>query len=231
LAAIADIITARISMTKTGAAAGPAFDDRAESAMDWARENGKPIGIGLAVLAVAAIGWFGMKQYRNSQADQAEAALNRARQSYSQGNLPLAQTDLRRVITRFGGSAAGSQASMLLAQVYYEQGKADSGLKVLTDGDPANTDEAAFEALKGAGLEQKKEYAQAAERYRAAANATDAKIAKERYLADAARALTSAGNKAEAAKLWSSLATDNTSTFAAEAKVRLGELVATPAAK
>jgi hypothetical protein len=118
---------------------------------------------------------------------------------------------------------------MLLAQTYYQQGKADSGLKVLADGSPAGTDEAAFEALKGAGLEQKKEYAQAAERYRAAANLVDAKIAKDRYMADAARALTSAGNKAEAAKIWTSLATDNVSTFSAEARVRLGELVATPA--
>jgi predicted negative regulator of RcsB-dependent stress response len=199
--------------------------------MDWARENGKPIGIAVAVIAAAVIGWFLLRQYQNSQADQAEAALNRARQSYAQGNLPLAQTDLRRVITRFGGSSAGSQATMLLAQAYYEQGKADSGLKVLNDGDATSSDEAAFEALKGAGLEQKKEYAQAAERYRAAANATDAKIAKDRYMADAARALTSAGNKAEAAKIWSALADDNTSNFSMEAKVRLGELVASPVSK
>ena len=199
--------------------------------MDWVRDNGKPIGIGLAVIAVAVIGWIGVRQYQNSQADQAEAALNRARQSYAQGNLPLAQTDLRRVISRFGGSSAGSQATMLLAQAYYEQGHADSGLKVLNEGDPSTVDEAAFEALRGAGLEQKKEYVQAAERYRAAAAAADAKIAKDRYMADAARALTSAGNKAEAAKIWAALATDNASTFAAEAKVRLGELVATPASK
>ena len=218
-------------MTKTGAAAGPAYDDRAESAMDWAKEKARPIGIAVLVVAVALIGWMLFRQYQNRRADAADAALNRARQSYSQGNLPLAQTDLRRVISSFAGSSAGSQATMLLAQVYYEQGKADSGLKVLADGKPAGTDRAAFEALKGAGLEQKKEYAQAAERYRAAADLAEAKIAKERYMADAARALTSAGNKTEAAKIWSSLATDNASTFSAEARVRLGELVATPASK
>jgi len=218
-------------MTKTGAAAGPAFDDRTESAMDWARANTKPIAIAAIVIALAAATWFFAKQWRERQADAAEVALNRARQSYGQGNLPLAQTDLKRVITRFGGSAAGSQASMLLAQAYYEQGKADSGLKVLNDGKPSDTDEAAFEALKGAGLEQKKEYVQAAERYRAAAGLADAKIAKDRFMADAARALTSANNKAEAAKIWSALANDNASTFAAEARVRLGELVATPAGR
>jgi predicted negative regulator of RcsB-dependent stress response len=218
-------------MTKTGAAAGPAFDDRTESAMDWARANTKPIAIAAIVIALAAATWFFAKQWRERQADAAEVALNRARQSYGQGNLPLAQTDLKRVITRFGGSAAGSQASMLLAQAYYEQGKPDSGLKVLNDGKPSDTDEAAFEALKGAGLEQKKEYVQAAERYRAAAGLADAKIAKDRFMADAARALTSANNKAEAAKIWSALANDNASTFAAEARVRLGELGATPAGR
>ena len=199
--------------------------------MDWAREHGKPIGIAVAVAALAVIAWIVFTQYSNRRADAADVALNRARQSYSQGNLPLAQTDLRRVITRFGGSSAGSQATMLLAQAYYDQGKPDSGLKVLNEGNPAGTDEAAFEALKGAGLEQKKEYAQAAERYRAAAALTAAKIAKDRYMADAARAFTSAGNKTEASKIWSSLAEDNGSTFAAEARVRLGELVATAASR
>ena len=218
-------------MTKTGAATGPAFDDRADSVMDWARENGKQIGIALVVAALAVAGWLVFKQYRDRRADAADSALNRARQSYASGNLPLAQTDLRRVITRFGGSSAGSQATMLLAQAYYEQGKADSGLKVLNDGKAAGPDRAAFEALKGAGLEQKKEYAQAAAAYQAAAGLVDAKIAKDRYMADAARAFTSAGNKSEASKIWSALATDNTSNFTAEARVRLGELTATAASK
>jgi tetratricopeptide (TPR) repeat protein len=216
-------------MTKTGAAAGPAFDDRAESAMDWARTNAKPIGIAVAIVALAAIVWVVAKQYRDRRSDAADVALNRARQSYTQGNLPLAQTDLKRVITRFGGSAAGSQATMLLAQAYYEQGKPDSGLKALNDGKPSDTDGAAFEALKGAGFEQKKDYTRAAERYRAAANLATEKAAKDRYLADAARALTSGGKKDEAAKIWSALANDKTSPFAGEARVRLGELVATPA--
>ena len=65
----------------------------------------------------------------------------------------------------------------------------------------------------------------------AASSLAEAKTAKERYLADAARALTSAGKKDEAAKIWSSLVTDKTSTFAGEARVRLGELTATAAAK
>ena len=199
--------------------------------MDWVRANAKQIGIGAAVVALAAVVWIVGKQWSDKKADAADAALNRARQSYSQGNLPLAQTDLRRVITRFGGSAAGSQATMLLAQAFYEQGKPDSGLKALNEGKAARVDQASFEALKGAGYEQQKKYAEAAERYRAAAGMTTAKIAKDRYMADAARALTSAGNKAEAAKIWTTLSTDNASTFAAEARVRLGELVATAATK
>jgi tetratricopeptide (TPR) repeat protein len=219
-------------MTKTGAATtGPTFDERTESAMDWARANTKPLGIAVGVVALAAIVWVLGNQWRNQRADAAEAALNRARQSYAQGNLPLAQTDLKGVIRRFGGSSAGSQATMLLAQAYYEQGKADSGLKALSEGKPSKLDRASFEALKGAGYEQQKKYAEAADRYKAAADLTEAKIAKDRYMADAARALTSAGNKAEAEKIWSALSKDNTSAFAAEARVRLGELTATTAAK
>ena len=214
-------------MSKTEVAAGATFDDRAESAMDWARANGKYLTIAAAVVALAVAGWVVVRQYQSRQANTAESQLNRARQSYAQGNLPLAQTDLRRVIVRFGGTAAGSQATMLLAQTYYEQGKADSGLKALSDGEAVGPDRAAFEALKGAGLEQKKEYAQAADRYRAAAGLTDLKISKDRYMADAARALSSAGNKIEAAKIWEALAKDESSTFVNEARVRLGELTAT----
>lgn len=216
-------------MTKTGAATSAAFDDHAESAMDWARANAKPIGVAVVVVALAIAAWLFMKELRERQADRADAALNQARQSYTQGNLPLAQTDLRRVITRYGGSAAGSQATMLLAETFYEQGKPDSGLKVLNEGKAADADVPTFEALKGAGLEQKKEYAQAAERYRAAAAQSKERLIKDRYLADAARALTLAGNKADAAKIWSALAADQTSPVTAEAKVRLGELTATPA--
>ena len=219
-------------MTKTGAATTrPAFDDGAESVMDWARANAKPLGISVGVIALAAVLWVVGNQWRNQRTGAADAALDRARQSYAQGNLPLAQTDLRRVITRFGGSSAGSQATMLLAQTYYEQGKADSGLRVLNEGKASSLDRASFEALKGAGYELQKKYAQAAERYRAAAGLTEAKIAKDRYMADAARTLTAGGNKAEAAKIWATLAKDNTSAFAAEARVRVGELTAVPAGK
>jgi predicted negative regulator of RcsB-dependent stress response len=217
-------------MTKTGAATTrPAFDDHAESVTDWARTNAKPLGIAVGVVALAAILWVVGNQWRNQRAGAADAALSRARQSYAQGNLPLAQTDLRRVIARFGGSSAGSQATMLLAQAYYEQGKADSGLLVLNEGKPTSLDRASFEALKGAGYEQEKKWAEAAARYQAAAGLTEAKIAKDRYMADAARTFTEGGKKAEAEKIWTALSKDNTSAYAAEARVRLGELMATPA--
>ena len=218
-------------MAKTGTATGTAFDDQADSMMDWARTNMKMIGTVLAAIALAVVLWLVIRQWRDSRAAAADAALNRARQSYTQGNLPLAQTDLRNVIRRYDGSSAGSQATMLLAQVYYEQGKADSGLKVLNDGKAASVDRAAFEALKGAGYEQLKQYGPAAERYQAAAAATDAKISKDRYMADAARVLTLAGKKDEAAKIWTALANDDASGFSAEAKVRLGELTAKPVAR
>jgi predicted negative regulator of RcsB-dependent stress response len=220
-----------MAMAKTEAATGAAFDERTESAMDWVRSNGKYIAIAAVVVAVSAAGWFFVRQSQLTKATAAENQLNRARQSYGQGNLPLAQTDLRQVITRFKGTTAGSQATMLLAQTYFEQGKADSGLTVLNAGDPARADAAAFEALKGAGLEQKKEYAQAAARYQAAAAETNVKVSRDRYMADAARAFTSAGNKAEAAKIWETLAKDEASAFSAEARVRLGELTATAATR
>jgi len=120
---------------------------------------------------------------------------------------------------------------MLLAQAYYEQGKPDSGLRVLNDGKPSSQDRASFEALKAAGYEQQKKYVEAADRYQAAAGLAQAKVAKDRYMADAARTLTDAGKKTDAEKIWTALSKDNTSAYAAEARVRLGELTAAPAGK
>ena len=54
---------------------------------------------------------------------------------------------------------------------------------------------------------------------------------RDGYRADAARALASAGKAAEAAKIWEELAKDPTSFYAAEARVRIGELTAKPAAR
>jgi predicted negative regulator of RcsB-dependent stress response len=213
-------------MTRTGAAARPAFEDRTESAMDWARTNAKALVVALIVVGAAALTFWFYQRTQTIRATRAEAALNSARQSYTAGNMPLAEADLKRLTERYDGTAAATQAAMLLAQLYYDQGKADEGIAALNAAKPSDTDDAAVEGLKAAGLEQKGQFAEAAARYLAAAGMSDRKNVRDTYTADAARAFATADNKAEAIRLWTQLAEDEQSFYAAEAKVRLGELTA-----
>ena len=79
-----------------------------------------------------------------------------------------------------------------------------------------------------AGHEGAGRFADAAAHYRRAADLTRLPDERDVYLANAARAYQAAGNKTEAIALWRRLI-DSDGTQAAEARVRLGELMAEPA--
>ena len=87
----------------------------------------------------------------------------------------------------------------------------------------------AVHALIGAGLEGKGDYAAAAQAYQQAAEQAAFALERQTHQADAARAMTLAGNAQGAVAIWQELANDPTSPFSAEARVRLGELQAAPA--
>jgi predicted negative regulator of RcsB-dependent stress response len=185
-----------------------------------------------AVVALAAIVgsfWF----YQRSQslkAQRAESAYFQARQSAAAGNLPLAVSDLQKVVTRYEGTSAGTQAALTLAQAQYDQKKFKEGLAVLkkVEGkDPADF-RASIHILEAAGYEELKDFVAAAEQYKVAANVTRFPVDKAEYQASAARDYMVAGKTAEAKAIWTALAKDETGPVAAEARVRLGELEAQP---
>jgi len=221
-------------MTRTGAAARPAFEDRTESFLDSARVHWRKIGI--TVLGVVAIaGAAGL--YTRSQgvkAERAAQALAEAQRALGAGNAPLAQTDLQKMVSRYEGTPSAAYGSLLLAQLMYDQGKPADGLKILTDlersGPPKEMLHSVY-AMMAAGYEQQGKPAEAAAQYaRAAENATF-ELTRANYKADAARAYTAAGNKAQALKLWTELSADPTAPLAQEARVRVGELTAAPASR
>jgi hypothetical protein len=85
-----------------------------------------------------------------------------------------------------------------------------------------------IETMKAAGYEGKEQFDKAAEHYLAAVAKATLSGEKDVLKGEAARALTSAGKKAEAQKLWEELAAKTDSPLAGEARVRLGELTAAP---
>src|SRR5690606_1304358 len=182
------------------------------------------------VIAVAAGGFYAYRQSTEATNRSAEQALYSAQTSFASGNVQLAQTDLGQVIDRYQGTSAATQAAMLLAQTYYDNSQWDEGLTALrrVEGSAGSDFNAAVKGLIGTGLEGKGDFAAAAQSYLAAASAARFDLDADSYRADAARAYTSGGSTAEAVRIWEELAASSESPHAPEARVRLGELTATP---
>jgi tetratricopeptide (TPR) repeat protein len=216
-------------MPATGAAARPPVLVDEESFYEWIDMHRREVLIAVT-LVVAIIG--GGLLYRSAiatQAAQAEQALVAPQQALAAGNLPLAQSDLRRAITRYSGTAAAVQASMMLAQSYYVQGKYVDGLAALQN---VGTSGAArpfvsdVQALIADGYTEQGKYREAAKAFQLAADRSPYPKAKARHEASAARAYARAGDTTAAVAIWTQLAADPKSDQAGEARLRLGELTA-----
>src|ERR1044071_4722426 len=107
------------------------FSERAQTFLDWTRINTRLLTIGAVIIVVAAASFWFYRRSREIQIVNAERAFNAAQQSVSSGNLPLAQSDLQKVVDRYSSTPAGVLAAMQLSQMLYNQGKYADGLKVL----------------------------------------------------------------------------------------------------
>ena len=208
---------------------------RTQSFADWLQVNSRLITIGLVVVAIGGAGYWFYLRSAEIKRTNAERGLNQAKQSLSAGNAALAQSDLGKVADRYKGTPSGAQAAMILAQLDFDQGKVPDGLKVL---EPYQNSRAAgpmlgsIWSLTGDGQLASGKPQDAAASYRKAADATELPGERAMHLAKAARALMLAGKDAEARDIWQKLIDDpDAVAVQTEARVRLGELTAKPAAK
>jgi predicted negative regulator of RcsB-dependent stress response len=215
-------------MAKSGALPPAIGEDKGESLMEWARHNSQKLALGGIVLVVVVAGgllWRASAEKKEIRASQALAEVEGVVQA---GNLALAQSDLRQFLQRYGGTTAAIHGRMLLAKVLFGEGKVEEGLTELSSVSDPGPFAVSFHSLRAAGLEQAGRPAEAAAAYEAAAEASAAPAAKAGLLADAARAHEAAGQIEEAKRIWSSMAQDDANPMSGEARVRLGELNATP---
>jgi predicted negative regulator of RcsB-dependent stress response len=205
-------------------------EDRYALALEWVQDHAKPLAIGALALLIAGGGYTGYRYFAGQTEVAAERAYGSAQAAVYAGNLPLAQSDLEKVITRYGGTPAATQAAMTLAQTYYQQGKYAEGLDALEKADRTPDFAPAIAALRAAGLEGQGKFAEAGAAYLQAAEQAGGGVERDQYRSQAARIFTTAGDSAKAIELWKELAADQSSPYAQEATVRLGELQAAPAA-
>ena len=206
-------------------------EPKAESFLDWFRINSRLVTAAAAVVIAVAFGvWF----YNRSQVlknENADKKLLAAKQSLTSGNVPLAQSDLKRVADQYPGTSAGAEAGMLLAQVRLDQGDnqgAVTALKALLEKNGSGPYTASIRSLLADAYVQLDKPADAAAEYERAALATTMPNERALLLAKIGRAYLAAGKKDKAREAWEALAAQQDNPqLAAEARVRLGELLAT----
>ena len=201
--------------------------------MDWFQLHSREvIWGGAAVVLLAAGGWF-YSRSKELKAERAERAYFTAARSIAADNLPLAESDLKKMVERYDGTPAALQGRLQLAQVMYDQGKFQQGVDLLkaSEDEFSSSDEFApsVHVVLAAGYEQLKKFTEAAGEYEKAAKAARFDQDRQRHLAQAGMAYLSAGNKAKAKEIWTELGADSKGVVAGEARVRLGELMAAPA--
>jgi len=201
-----------------------------ETMTEWFMLHQRDVAWAVVALAIIVGGYWYYERSQSIKAQRAETAYFQARQSAAAGNLPLAVSDLQKVVSRYEGTSAGTQAALTLAQTLYDQKKFKEGVDALKAAEAKAPDDfkPSIHVLEAAGYEELKNLVAAAGQYKLAAQVTRFPFDKAEFQAAAARDYMAAGKTEEARAIWTELVKDETSPTAAEARVRLGELDAKP---
>jgi len=197
-------------------------------ASPWYRDHAREIMIALGlVLAAAVVAWFVISSGKRKE-EFAARSLNQARVAAEAGNLPLASSELQKLITTYKGTDAASEAVITLNQVRMVNGQSELaavGLRDYLATKPAQKYLAPAYGLLGAALENSKRWAEAGNAYRQASDAAEVKYLKATYLVDAGRAYREAGQTQDAVRAYRTIIGKypDSPSFT-EAQVRLAEV-------
>ena len=218
-------------MADTSQAPRTAEQDRLETLIKWVRANERTVSAVVIGIAIVAAGiWFFASAKARREAFAADE-LAQARMSADAGNLPLAASDLSRIVSSYGGTAAGQEAQLLLAEVRLRQGQpglAATELQAFVDRAPDLIFRPQAYELLGVALEQTGQMAAAASAFEQGAQA--ASEASYGYMAaslllNAARSFTAVGDTTGAVRALQRVVDEHDESAAAsEARLRLAEL-------
>jgi outer membrane protein assembly factor BamD (BamD/ComL family) len=194
----------------------------------WYEKHQRPILIAVGLVALAAIVfWFILASGKRKE-QFAARSLNQARAAAEAGNLPLASSELQRLITTYKGTDAAHEAVITLNQVRMVNGQSELaavGLREFVASKPPAKYLAPAYGLLGAALENSKRWAEAAQAYSQAGISAEVPYLKASYLVDAGRAYREAGRTADATKAYRTVIEKySDSPSFTEAQVRLSEL-------
>jgi len=194
----------------------------------WYRDKARLIGaMALLVLLLGVVVWVVLASGRRKE-EFAARSLNQARAAAEAGNLPLASSELQRLIETYRGTDAATEAVITLNQVRMVNGQSELavvGLRDFLAKKPPQKYLAPAYGLLGTALENSKRPAEAAVAFGNASKSADLDYLKARYLIDAGRAYRSAGKTKEAEAAYREVIERHPKAASfTEARVRLAEL-------
>jgi tetratricopeptide (TPR) repeat protein len=198
-----------------------------ERVLEWTKAHKQATTwVSAAVVVGAVLFVWTLSSTRRSEVI-AGRQLQAARYAFENQNLPLASSELARIIENYSGTNAAAEGRLLLAQVRLLQGQAQQAVELLRDFAPGAG--AAFRAqaygLLGAAYENLGRPRDAAEAYQTGSERARMDFLKAQMLSDAGRAWTAAGDTAKAIAAYRRIVNELPKEGAVtEAKVRLGEL-------
>lgn len=184
-----------------------AFVASVKGSVAWARKHQRALTI---VVVAGALLVAGVIYYVNVQRGietEAAARFTQLQGTIASGNTQLAMRDLQAFVDRFGGSEAGRQARLLLAEIQLDEGEPSAAIQTLGDlADDLDTPRgAAAGRLQAAAHEALGEADEAVDLYLDMAAEARFTFQRREALADAARVRLQNGDPDDAARLYQRL--------------------------
>jgi len=204
--------------------AGERFSDRFGA---WVRRH-KQLSSWIGTVIVIAAGLFVWHLSTSRRTEEiASRELQGARFAFENQNMPLAASELAKVVENYDGTNAAEEARLLLANVRLLQGQPQQAVAVLQTWAAGAGQAFRSQAygLLGAANENLGRFRDAAQAYEKASEAGRLDFQRAQFLSDAGRAWTSAADTSRAVAAYRRLVKDfPKESSVTEAKVRLGEL-------
>jgi len=202
----------------------PPFSDRALAWIKAHRQLTSWIG---TILVIGAVLFVWQLSTKRRSEDIASRELQSARFAFENQNLPLAASELARVVENYSGTNAAEEGRLLLANVRLLQGQPQQAVQVLKDYAPgaAKAYRAQAYGLLGAAYENMGRPREAGEAYENGSTAARLDFLKAQMLSDAGRAWTIAADTSRALAAYRRIVKDfPKEATVTEAKVRMAEL-------
>ena len=206
---------------------GPQRPSFSERFVEWIRAHRQLASWVGAILVVGAGLFVWTISTKRRTEEIASRDLQGARFAFENQNLPLAASELAKVVENYSGTNSAAEARILLANVRLLEKQPQQAVTVLKDFAPGAPEAYRAQAygLLGAAYEDMGQPRQAGEAYENGSAAARLDFLKAQMLSDAGRAFTSAADTTRAVADYRRIVKEFANEgMAAEAKVRLGEL-------